>query len=195
MSESRLAFEYVGFWRRAFALLIDALFTIPFAVYLFKPMRLYGMNHRTVLPMLPWYLVEIAVVVFLVFRFGGTPGKLVFGLRVVDRDGRYLSPGNAVVRLGPSLLCGMLMLIGQQYMFAMLSPDLRASTLREMGRIEATHHAPLEYALNFLVMLIVLVDLLLINRGHLQQTGHDRMARSFVVTRRSLAAAMPAPGA
>ncbi|MFL6693052.1 MAG: RDD family protein [Ramlibacter sp.] len=93
------ALEYVGFWPRVGAALIDSvllLLVLGPLVYLlyggWKPTsRLGDLLFNVVLP--------CAITVVLWVRYGFTPGKYALSARVVDADtGQPLSQGRAVLR-------------------------------------------------------------------------------------------------
>lgn len=98
--------EYVGFWPRLGAYVIDVvlvmIFTFPLLV------SIYGMGYYTnpdnplVLGpadfVISWVLPAIAVINFWLYK-QATPGKMAIGARVVDaKSGRTLSPSQAVGR-------------------------------------------------------------------------------------------------
>ena len=58
MPDVRPDLELVGFWRRTFAVVIDVVLSLPFVFALAGPVRIYGLNHRTVLPTAVWYLIQ-----------------------------------------------------------------------------------------------------------------------------------------
>ena len=94
--------NYAGFWPRLCALLLDMLFLMPllgivywggersrlFDAYWFAPNQLIGI----------WYSI------YLVQRFGGTPGKRVMGLSIVKLDGSRIGYREAILRNLPDLV-------------------------------------------------------------------------------------------
>jgi len=91
--------EYVGFWPRVGAAVIDTvvlLLALSPVVYVmfgsFNPSnRLGDLVFNVVLP--------CAITVFLWVRYGGTPGKYALSARVVDADsGEPLTTGRALLR-------------------------------------------------------------------------------------------------
>ncbi len=98
--------EYVGFWLRVWAAVIDSLLLMlllaPFATYVYGP-GYWSMSSQVIVqgPMdvfLTWVLPALAVVVFWLAR-QATPGKMVFGARIVDaRTGGKPSTAQALGR-------------------------------------------------------------------------------------------------
>ncbi|CAM3859106.1 RDD family protein [Paracidovorax anthurii] len=97
-------FEYVGFWARVGASLIDTvllvLVTVPLLVsiygwqYFKSEKLLVGLADF----LISWVLPAVAVVLFWITR-QATPGKMAFGARVVDAvTGKPLTPRQSVGR-------------------------------------------------------------------------------------------------
>jgi uncharacterized RDD family membrane protein YckC len=88
--------RYAGFWQRVGASLIDILILsplIPLDYFLGVQSRLY---HLYALG--PMELLSAFFYVYLVVRYGGTPGKLMLGLRVAQRDGSPVTLKAALLR-------------------------------------------------------------------------------------------------
>ncbi len=95
-------FAYAGFWLRLGAMLVDFLVWVPLTLVL-----LWGeLEYRLfdVYALAPLVLVSLAYHVWLVARFGGTPGKLWLGLRIARIDGTPIGLRRALVRHLPELL-------------------------------------------------------------------------------------------
>jgi uncharacterized RDD family membrane protein YckC len=111
--ESRDELEYAGFWRRAAAVFLDALIVIGVALAIDWIVR----------PEPPWrgipdvgYLVfQLFYSVYLVYRFGGTPGKLIMRLRIVRVDGRAVTLRRAFLRHFPEFLFSLLGFVGPSW--------------------------------------------------------------------------------
>jgi len=98
--------EYVGFWARVLATLIDSLLLLCVTAPLL--ISIYGMSFYTRQDkpfiagpadfLINWVLPAIAVIVFWVYK-GATPGKMAIGAQVVDsRTGKAVSVGQAIGR-------------------------------------------------------------------------------------------------
>lgn len=130
-------FEPGGFRRRTIAMFIDNLLLIVLWLPISLPLNLaigfikkipqYGSLSNIIgLYVLFYLLYEVAVFYFLGYflnKKGGTPGKLLLGLKVVKRDtGAYLSYWQAFgrERLG-KLISSLFIMVG--YFWALLSKD------------------------------------------------------------------------
>ncbi|SRR5579871_1521467 len=91
--------RYAGFWRRLGAFGIDFLIALPLAPIViwsnsrFKYFPLYSLGPITI-----WNLFYN---VYLVRRFGGTPGKLVMRTEIRSLDGSAVGYGAALLRYLP----------------------------------------------------------------------------------------------
>ncbi|HTN48471.1 MAG TPA: RDD family protein [Burkholderiaceae bacterium] len=83
--------EYVGFWARVLAALIDSVLVLlvigPVLYWIYGPSYLatagLGGAAGTVDVLLNWVFPAVAVVVFWIYR-QATPGKMVIGAKIVD---------------------------------------------------------------------------------------------------------------
>lgn len=111
------AFEYVGFWARVAAALIDTLILMVLLV----PIMLSAYGYDYLLHFgagswlnffVSWVLPAIAVLLFWRFR-SATPGKMLIGARIVDADtGERPSTRNLVIRYFGYLLSMLPVMLG-----------------------------------------------------------------------------------
>jgi len=124
--------RYAGFWIRGAALLIDSLIlgTFQFLVGLLVANILVRGN---VFPLDNAVQIDLQIISLLVqvlyccwfgTHSGATPGKMVFGLKVIDQGGGPVRLGQAVKRWFAQLLSGVL--FGYGYVIAGRSPEKRS---------------------------------------------------------------------
>ncbi|OAM91592.1 RDD family protein [Termitidicoccus mucosus] len=102
--------RYAGFWKRFGAMWLDALFLLPLVLVVFwgnSRFRLFQMYY-----LLPGFAVGAFYGIYLVKRFGGTPGKLIAGLRITKLDGAAIGYREAVLRDAPGWLLSLALSIG-----------------------------------------------------------------------------------
>jgi len=87
---------YSTFWRRVSAQLLDVVFILP-VVAISVALAGLGRGTYVVLAALMW-LFNFGYYIYLVKRFGGTPGKLFLGLRIVQLNGLAVSYQQASLR-------------------------------------------------------------------------------------------------
>jgi uncharacterized RDD family membrane protein YckC len=101
------AIQYGGFWRRFAAFWLDFLVLLPLGA-----VALWGSQHYRLFSAyyaLPGTLVGLFYHVYLVRRFGGTPGKLIMRLRIRKVSGELVGYREALLRYAPEFLLGLLM--------------------------------------------------------------------------------------
>jgi len=98
--------RYAGFWPRLGALLLDGLIMLPLGAFHF-----WGIARYRLFPVywvIPGTLLRLFYDVYLVRRFGGTPGKLIMGIRIRKLDGEPVGYREALLRYCPELFLGLL---------------------------------------------------------------------------------------
>ena len=109
MTEVPIGPLYAGFWPRLGAIFIDLLVgapVIPLSIWAQHRYRLFDV-YRAV----PMIILSAVYSIYLVARFGGTPGKLLMGLRITELDGRPVTPRAAIVRGFPEFILSTLITV------------------------------------------------------------------------------------
>src|SRR3954463_227313 len=91
--------RYAGFGPRLASLLLDLVIMLPLMVLSFwgsAQFRLFQVYY-----FVPGILLGLFYSVYLVRRFGGTPGKLIVGIRIRKLDGEPVGYREAVFRFLP----------------------------------------------------------------------------------------------
>ena len=107
-AESALSTEphYGGFWRRFAAFWLDFLIFVPLLVLVFWGSERYRLF--SVYYLVPGIVLGLFYSVYLVRRYGGTPGKLLMRLRIRKVSGEPVGYREALLRFAPEFLFGML---------------------------------------------------------------------------------------
>jgi len=98
--------HYAGFWPRLGSLLLDLTFVLPLTALVFWASRHYRLFQ--VYYMIPGTPFGLFYNVYLVRRFGGTPGKLVVGIRIRKLDGEPVGYREAFLRNLPEFILALL---------------------------------------------------------------------------------------
>ena len=184
MTDRTDEFVFVGFWKRVLAALIDAVIGWAF-MPITIPLMIWTITHRNIVPETLWSLVWTILWLWLVVRFGGTPGKLIIGVRIVDARGKFLSWGRAVRRIiFPSLV---LTINSHLQMWRALTtyPDSAPhSSFLEIGGLMNEYGQP--FAMLAIVLgLLVYADIGAVLFNRKKRALHDFIAGSFVITKKS----------
>src|SRR5262245_38342808 len=110
---------YAGFWPRLGALLLDLLIILPLTALYFWGDAHYRLFNLYCL--VPSTLFGLFYGVFLVRRFGGTPGKLITGIRIRKINGDPVGYREAFLRYFPEFILGLLIAV------ALLIPKVNMS--------------------------------------------------------------------
>jgi uncharacterized RDD family membrane protein YckC len=128
--------RYAGFWPRLGSLLLDMLIMLPmmafvtWAAWHYRLFRVYYVIPGTIFVLFYW--------VYLVRRFGGTPGKLIVGIRIRKLDGQPVGYREALLRHSADLIFGLLMSIATiPHLFHVTDAEYRSLSLRERAKHEA----------------------------------------------------------
>ncbi len=172
--------QYAGFWPRLGALLLDLLITLPLSVLVFwgsERYRLFDLYY-----LIPGTLFGLFYGVYLVQRFGGTPGKLVVGVRIRKVGGEPVGYREAFLRYLPEFILGLLMSIALlKSVLQMSDAEYHALSFmdraKRMVELTPSWYKPLQIAQNVWVWGELIV--LLTNRK--RRALHDFIAGTVVV--------------
>jgi uncharacterized RDD family membrane protein YckC len=177
--------KYGGFWRRFAAMLLDGLVFLPLVslilwldtlskyaqVYLFVPTRILGIFYH----------------VYLVQRFGGTPGKLIMGLNITKLDGVPVGSREALLRYLPELILSICMGLSFSYAsFQMTDADQALSFMARSQRQASL--APDFGLIQTLNSIWTWSELLVLLTNKKRRALHDFIAGTVVIQRRPAAA-------
>ncbi|MBC7918984.1 MAG: RDD family protein [Rhodoferax sp.] len=101
--------SYAGFWRRFGAFWLDFIVYLP--VIIFSVWLMSKTQAALTIWLLPGAAIGVWFSVYLVKRYGGTPGKLIMGLRIVRVDGSTIGYKEAILRYLPLFALALLMSI------------------------------------------------------------------------------------
>jgi uncharacterized RDD family membrane protein YckC len=87
---------YVGFWRRLAAYALDFAILLPYA--LLARQLIYTSRSAYLVNLILGTIIALVFEVYLVKRFGGSPGKLIMRIRIAKLDGSNVGYREAVIR-------------------------------------------------------------------------------------------------
>jgi uncharacterized RDD family membrane protein YckC len=172
-------FVYIGFWKRVLMTLVELLvMSIPF-VLLYRLSIFISINSGYSIPFILHWVVSYSFLIFMVVRYGGTPGKLIFKARIVDRQGKNLTVSKAFLRFSFYLINSIiLVLIFQE---GLNSTSTVQESMSNLSENKGTYSN-----IQTLMGFIILFDsvFILFNRKR-KRTIHDYLAGSYVITKES----------
>jgi uncharacterized RDD family membrane protein YckC len=172
--------RYAGFWPRLGSILLDCLILFPLSAVVFWADAHYRMF--MVYYLIPGTVFGLFYSVYLVRRFGGTPGKLIVGIRIRKLDGEPVGYREAFLRYFPEFVFGLLMSIALIFpLFHMSDAEYHSLSFMErakrMVELAPSWYKPLQIAQNIWVWGELIV--LLTNRK--RRALHDFIAGTVVV--------------
>ena len=107
--EKSTGIRYAGFWIRFLAMLLDFVI-IGIPAFLLQMLIVFATGVNSIV-----YLVEIGVIVLTIYwnsAKGGTPGKWIVKIRIVDAHGKFISIPTSILRYIGYILSGLILGIG-----------------------------------------------------------------------------------
>lgn len=172
--------QYAGFWRRLCAHFIDILILLPIVAFGFwgnEVSRLFQLYY-----FLPGILFSLWYSVYLVERYGGTPGKLLMKIRIVRTDGTAVGRKEAFLRCSVYLLLSVLGQIALILAALQMSDELYHSLGFLKRAIETSARTPWWYSyVNVLLQVWVWSEFVTMLTNKKRRAIHDFMAGTVVV--------------
>jgi uncharacterized RDD family membrane protein YckC len=102
--------RYAGFWSRLGSLLLDLIIMLPLAILIaFGSSKIRLFDIYTFIPIA---ILNLFYSVYLVQRYGGTPGKLIVGIRIRKIDGEPVGYREAILRYSVDFIFYVVLSIG-----------------------------------------------------------------------------------
>lgn len=162
--------EFIGFWKRIQTSMLDVLFLGIFASIVYWLGILFAISQNVLLSYTLEYVLFLIFNIYLIVTYGGTPGKLMMKIRVVNGQGKYLTFQQALLRhLFPimSLVISIVMGVNGNHFTVMMSPAATGGYLDE--------------SFNNIFGLIFVVNCLFIILNTRKRALHDLIAGTYVV--------------
>jgi uncharacterized RDD family membrane protein YckC len=174
--------RYAGFWPRLAALLLDFMIFLPVIALVFwgeARYRLFALYY-----LIPGTLFGLFYNVYLVKRFGGTPGKLVAGIRIRKVNGEPVAYREALLRYLPEFVFGLLASVALILpLFHMTDMEYQSATFLERTR-RINELAPWWYKpTQISQQVLVWGELIVLLTNKKRRALHDFIAGTVVVHR------------
>jgi uncharacterized RDD family membrane protein YckC len=172
--------RYAGFGPRLASLLLDLVIILPL-----MPLTLWGSSKFRMFELywlVPSILFGLFYYVYLVRRFGGTPGKLMVGIRIRKLDGSPVGYREAFLRSLPDLILSTLMSIAFILpLFQMSDAEYHSLAFSERTR-RLMELAPVWYKpLQWIQTAWVWGELIVLLTNKKRRALHDFIASTVVV--------------
>jgi uncharacterized RDD family membrane protein YckC len=167
--------DFIGFWKRVLATILDLLIILIPAVFVYWIFNSLAVSLHSEIPIILEYIFFVVFDVFMIVRFGGTPGKLVLKMKIVNQQGNIPTLKEALIR-------NIFRIIST--IFSMIV----GVSLYDLTVISTTLNlwAPLATDLSKILGLIMLVDYLFVAFTPRKRALHDMMAGTYVVDKSAI---------
>ncbi|WP_339801058.1 RDD family protein [Paenibacillus sp. FSL R5-0744] len=167
--------DFIGFWKRVLATILDLLIILIPAVIVYWIFNSLAVSLHSEIPIILEYIFFVVFDVFMIVRFGGTPGKLVLKMKIVNQQGNIPTLKEALIR-------NIFRIIST--IFSMVV----GVSLYDLTVISTTLNlwAPLATDLSKILGLIMLVDYLFVAFTPRKRALHDMMAGTYVVDKSAI---------
>lgn len=185
LESSSYVYEYAGFWKRAGATALDGiigLLLFPLTNFVHS----LSFENKTILPiaietLLLLYLFQM----FFVMKYGGTIGKLILNLRVINNKGYFLDFGSTFLRVMPYLIITIVNLFQINNVIQTMPTSITSYGIFETAQLIREYGGVYTF-LYSLLSFFVFIDIGTVLFNDKKRAIHDYLAGSFVVTKMSL---------
>jgi uncharacterized RDD family membrane protein YckC len=172
--------QYAGFWRRFGAFWLDGLVFLPLTVItalLNAHFRMFSLYWY-----LPGLLIGIGFHYYLIVRYGGTPGKLLLGMKIAMCDGSPVTSEAAILRYVVLFVLSQLSAI-TLVIAALHMTDQEYLSLGFLARNQTLMSiAPFWYKpVTYLAQIWIWSEFVTMMFNKKRQAVHDLMARTVVI--------------
>lgn len=176
---------YAGFWRRTGSLLIDMLILMPYAVvsYNLEKSNYFLLFFTFIFGMAFSFFWSI----YLLKRFGGTPGKLICGIMVLRKDGTPVGWKEALLRNLVEYPYGIYSSLFNLWMINQLGYDVFQSlSFMDFAMASAKNTPAFQDIITIAFQVWVWGELLVLLSNKRKRSIHDFIAGTVVVKKKIL---------
>ncbi|MBL0743919.1 RDD family protein [Chryseolinea lacunae] len=171
---------YGGFWIRLGSLFLDFLIVLPIGLFFHFAGGFGRVVHLYTIA--PHFMVLIFFHVYCVKRWGGTPGKLIVGLKIVKENGEDVGWREAFVRHSVMLALSLLTMCGTTAAALQLPEDTYGmATFMERSLLLAGVFPVFTQVVSWLSNIWVYGEFMVLLTNEKRKAIHDYMAGTVVI--------------
>ncbi|MFT5619598.1 MAG: hypothetical protein ACI85I_002844 [Arenicella sp.] len=176
-------FNYSSFVKRLGDVLINFLvnsFAVLGSIYVLE----YCFAYQAILPQFGYFTIWLAIYTYLLVSGGVTPGSIIFGSRVVDKEGKYLSIPQAFFR---NFAFFITMILHSAMLWRTLNQMPISHSVEGLHEIVYSYQefSPFLFQLTIGIQIFIVFDLMSVLFNGQNRALRDVMADSFVIERRN----------
>lgn len=173
-------YEYASFVDRAGAMIIDMIILIPIGFISFFFMD--NNKNFELYTIFPFLLFHIWYWIYLVKRYGGTPGKLIMKIKITKLDYSNVGYKEAILRDCVLLLCETLSTVGKIFIFLNLSNEVYLAMSETERFIYQSENMPSWASwLDLFYTIWIFSELIIMLTNKKRRALHDFMAGTVVI--------------
>jgi uncharacterized RDD family membrane protein YckC len=174
--EEEVKIQYVGFWTRILVNIIDIILLIPI-IFVYQFIMKLSLESRSVIPITIYYIILYLYLIFMMVRFGGTPGRLILKTKITNVNGEKLSVLQAFLRLITYIPSSIAFIVSIQFVINQINMEgLQGKEIMEFYKLKKESNI-----FNSIGSILLLIDILWILFNKKKRALHDYLAGSFVV--------------
>ncbi len=176
-------FKYANFAKRLAEVLINFsvnIVAVLGSIYVIE----YCFAYKAVLPQFGYFSIWLSIYTYLLVSGGVTPGAIVLGFRVVDKEGKYLSVSQAFFR---NFAVFITMILHTAMLWRTLNKMPISHSVDGFYEIVASYQefSPFIFQLTIGIQIFILFDLMSVLFNGQNRALRDAMAESFVIEKRN----------
>ncbi|OKP98983.1 RDD family protein [Paenibacillus sp. P46E] len=172
--------DFTGFGKRVLISIVDVL-VLLLPAYVVNKFFVWATEHyHSGIPLFIQFALLCAFNIYMVVKYGGTPGKLLLKVRIINADGQLPSVKQALIRDSFYILNSFLAVIASLSAYKTLSISTHAG-----------EWLPLVIGLNAFFGFVIIVDCLCVAFIKNNRAIHDLMAGTYVVDKSAMDSLKP----
>ncbi len=176
-------FQYASFAKRLTDVLINFainILAILGSIYVLE----YCFAYQAVLPQFGYFTIWLGLYTYLLVSGGVTPGAVILGMKVVDKEGKYLSVSQALFR---NFAVFITMILHSAMLWRTLNQMPISHSVNGFYEIASSYQefSPFIFQLTIGIQIFIVFDLMSVLFNGQNRALRDVMADSFVIEKRN----------
>ncbi|WP_379135738.1 RDD family protein [Paenibacillus sp. sgz500958] len=167
--------DFVGFWKRVLISFLDVFILAVPLLLLYYVSNSLAVHWESEIPIITRWILMNMFYIFMIVKFGGTPGRLILKARIVNEAGNYPTVKQALIRCSFLLLGTVFSIIDNLNQFNYSFDSVQLSDLAQLA-------SDLDAILGW----VIIVDCLFVVFNKQNRALHDLMAGTYVVKKSAL---------
>jgi uncharacterized RDD family membrane protein YckC len=174
--------RYAGFGKRFLAFFLDFAIILPLAIIANPLMAKYRLFN--LYAFLPNLVITFFLSIYLVKRFGGTPGKMIMRIKITKLNGSPVTYKEAILRCAPDIIFWLITVSGVIFATLQMS-DSEFLSLTPKDRHNRLFEQPWLRPINIISEVWILSEFIVLLTNKKRRALYDFLAGTVVIHRSS----------